>query len=436
MNNLHAGIRCLLFYFVAILSLTAGSITAQEQVLDRIVAVVGREFILESDLNAQAEFFALNNRQSPDAPGLKQQVLDAMINEKLVLAEAMQDTTIIVSDDEVNAQLEALIQQRVQNPQIGSEKRLEEIYGMPVSRMKREFRDEMRKQLMVQKLQQVKFGNVQASRREVEQFYSTYKDTLPVVPEELELYHIYRVPKIGQNARAAIKRQAQTILDSLRGGGDFADFARRYSEDRATATAGGDLGSWRRGQFVKEFEEIVFSLKENQISDVVETSRGFHIIQLLERHGESVRARHILFRIGLDSSGVNETLALLNSIKDSVLSRGADFSQMAKRYSEDKETAPVGGFLGRYSSDQFEQSLLETVKDLKEGDISDPATVVAGTVTGYHIVQVKRRIPEHRMNLQDDWKRIEQLATTFKRNQEYQRWLRDLRNEIYWDVRL
>jgi len=253
----------------------------QPAVIDRIVAVVGKEPILLSDLNAQAEFYALNNHIDPNTPALKQQVLDAMINEKLILAKALEDTTITVREEEVTTQLEALIAQRIQ--QVGSEKKLEELYGMPIGRMKREFRDETRKQLLIQYLQEAKFGSIQPSRREVEEFYKTFKDSLPTVPEQAEIYHILKIPRAGEAVKAEVKAKAARVLDSIKAGGDFADFARRYSEDQATAALGGDLGSWHRDSSSRIFEEAVFSLKENQISDIVETSRGFHIIQLLER---------------------------------------------------------------------------------------------------------------------------------------------------------
>jgi peptidyl-prolyl cis-trans isomerase SurA len=413
----------------------APALLAQQETLDRIVAVVGKEYILLSDLNAQAEFYAYNNKVDPSTPGLREQVLDAMVNEKLVLAEALVDTTLSVTDEEISQQLDALIAQRVALPQIGSEKKLEEMYGMPISKMKREFRDDMRKQILVQKLQQARFGVMQVSRREVEEFYQTFKDSLPSVPEELELYHIMRIPRIGESSRKAVYAKAQSVLDSIRAGGDFADFARRYSEDKGTAADGGDLGSWRRGQFVKEFEEIVFSLKDKQISDIVETSRGYHIIQLMDRQGELVHARHILFRIGVDSTGVKETVAFLNTLKDSVRA-GASFSELAKRHSEDKESGPQGGFIGRYTVDQFDQTLLAAVSGRASGDITDPVEVSTGSSIGYHIIYVKERVPGHAMNLADDWKRIEQLATSYKKNSEYQKWLKKLRGEIYWNVRL
>lgn len=407
-------------------------IEAQPRTLDRIVAVIDKEFITESELQSQVDFFIFNNRVDPKTPDLRHQVLEAMVNEKLILAKAVEES-VVVSDDEVNQQLDALIQQRIQ--QTGSERRLEEIYGVPISRMRREFRDDMRKQLLVSRLQQTKFASVQPSRREVEEFYASYKDSLPQVPEAVELYHIFRLPKASEAAKSLARAKAQKILDSLKAGVDFAELAKRHSDDQASAKLGGDLGFVRRGQLVKEFEEVAFGLKQNEISKIVETSFGLHIIQLLERRGESIHARHMLFRIEQDTTAEVSTIALLASLRDSVL-RGANFSDLAKRYSEDAETAPVGGYLGVLTLEQLDQSLLSTIKPMKRGEVSEPTQVKFGTNYGYHIVYLKERIPEHTMNLNDDWKRIEQLAANFKRNKEYQKWIDELKKDIYWEIRL
>jgi peptidyl-prolyl cis-trans isomerase SurA len=410
------------------------AVIAQEAVIDKVVAVVGKEPIYLSDLNAQVEFYAINNKIDPGTPGLKQQVLDAMINEKLMLAKALEDTNISVKEEDVTAQLDAIIQQRVQ--QIGSEKKLEEAYGMPISKMKREFRDETRKQLMIQNLQQEKFGSIEPSSREVQEFYNQFKDSLPKVPEIVELYHIFVTPKVSPSVKAAVRAKAQKILDSLRAGGDFASFARRYSEDQATADAGGDLGTWRRGQFVSEFEEAVFKLKDSAISDLVETSRGFHIIQLLDRRGDLIHARQILFKLGLDSTSADSAREFLRGLRDSVLEGKATFSDLAKRYSEDKETGPLGGYVGEFPIDQLEKSMQDVVKNLKEGEISQPVPIASASISGFQIVYLKKRTPEHAMNLTDDWKRLEQLATSYKRNQEFMEWIKQLRSEIYLDIRL
>ena len=419
-------------YFVMVCLSATVKAEAQQTILDRVVAVVGREYILQSDLDAQTEFYAYGNKMDPATPGLKEQVLEAMINKKLILTSAFEDTTISVREEDVTNQLDALISQRVQ--QAGSEKKLEELYGMPISKMKREFRDDTRQELMSQQLQQIKLGDVQSSKREVEDFFGMYKDSLPMVPEELEIYHIFRLPKISDAARNIVMGKAQRILDSIKSGGDFADYARRYSDDPGTRAFGGDLGFARRGQFFKEFEEGIFSLKENQLANIVETPLGLHVMQLLERRGESVHARHILFKIARDISEAESTKALLRGLKDSAQA-GESFAELAKRYSEDKESAPLGGLLGRFSINQFDKTLVEVVKTMTEGEISEPVEVQYATSKGYHIIYLKKRIPEHRMNLHDDWKRLEQMSTTNKRNNEYQLWIKQLRTEIYWESR-
>lgn len=409
-------------------------LSAQSSVLDRTIAVVGKEYILLSDLKAQVEFYAFNNRIDQSTPGLQEQVLEAMVNEKLILVKALEDTTLSVREEDVTVQLDALIAER--SRQAGSEKRLEEVYGMPVSRMKREWRDEMRRQLLTQQLWDFKRNGIVATRRETEEFYTAYKDSLPRVPEELDLSHLFRLPKISASARAIVRAKAQKILDSIKAGGDFADFAKRHSDDAGSAPEGGDLGFARRGQFFKEFEEALFALKNQKLADIVETPVGFHIMELVERRGESVHARHILFRIERSPSDADSTKAFLLSLKDSVLHAGMPFAETAKRYSEDKETTPIGGSLGRFALDQLDEALRNVVSSMKDGEISDPLEVAYGTSKGYHIVYLKKRWPEHAMNTQDDWRRVEQMATNFKRNAEYQKWIKQLREEVYWDIRL
>ncbi|MCS7229440.1 MAG: peptidylprolyl isomerase [Candidatus Kryptonium sp.] len=401
---------------------------AQQRVLDRIVAIVGNEIILESDLNYQTYIFAIQNNLRPDDPNLKRYVLQEMINDKLVLTKAIEDT-IVVSDDEVERQIEAQIQALVR--QYGSEKRLEEIYGMPIGRIKREIRDDVKKRLMIEKLKQQKFGTLTVSGYEVEQFYNTYKDSLPEVPESVELYHIMMIPKPVDSVDQAVYRKAKAILDSIRNGGNFEYFARTYSEDRATASDGGDLGWVRRGLFVKEFEEAVFRLQEGQISDVVRTPFGYHIIQLIERRGEQVHPRHILFRVPLTEESDKIVISKLEEIRYKIISKQAKFEEMAKRFSEDEQTRLQGGYLGIIEVDELEPELREALSTLNNGEITQPLKMRYGNSYAYHIVLLKRRIPAHRMNLKDDYMKIYQFALIEKQNREYQKWLEKLREEVY-----
>ncbi len=400
------------------------------QVLDRIVAVVENDPILESELNAQVQFFVLSNRMDPKTPGLREQVLQSMINERLIVAKAVEDS-VTVTDEEVQQQLDAAIQQRVQ--QVGSEARLEEMYGMPLSRIKREYRDEMRKNLLAQKLQQQRLGTTQIGRYEVEEFYRTFRDSLPRVPEEVELSHIFLRPGFGAAERAAAYQRMQTLLDSIRAGVDFGELAKRHSEDPGSAPQGGNLGLVRRGQFVKEFESAVFSLSEGQISGIVETDFGVHLIQLLERRGDAVRARHILLRIERTEASDSTTIMLLDSIRTAALA-GADFGVLAKKYSQDKETNLIGGMLGTLDMEQLDKDWYSVVSPLKDGEISRPSRIAQGSSYGYHIVLLRKRTPAHTMTLEKDYQKIEAIALNFKRNKDYQAWLDEIRSKIYWKI--
>jgi peptidyl-prolyl cis-trans isomerase SurA len=420
-------------FVLTFLILLSGYVFSQQRLLDRIVAVVDKEVILESDLNQQIDFFVFNNKVDRNLPNLKQLVLDAMINDKLIVAKAVEDTNINVTEDDITQRLEGLLQQGVQ--QFGSEQKLEEYYGMPITKIKREWRDEMRRKLLSENMQKMKFGTINASRREVQDFFEIYKDSLADVPESVELYHILKIPAKSSALVEAAKNLAQKIIDSINSGGDFADFAKRYSQDPGSAKSGGDLGFTRRGQFVKEFEEAAFALSEGQISKPVESPFGIHIIQLIARRGEQINTRHILLKIETDSSADEQTIGKLNSIADSIRS-GGNFSEFAKKYSDDAETAAIGGFLGNVSMDQMQKEFTETVKALKEGEISAPVKVPSGTTHGYQLVYIKKRISAHKISLDDDWKLIESYASNFKKNKEYQQWLLELRKEFYWKILL
>jgi peptidyl-prolyl cis-trans isomerase SurA len=416
-----------LFPFVLFLTGTSLSQT----LIDRIVAVVDKEIITESELQERVNFIAFQNRLDVSKPELKQQVLESMVAEKLILAQALIDS-IEVTDDQVNQALDQQIQNITR--QLGSTERVEQYYGKPINRIKREFRDEMRKQLLVQRVRQSREASLSVSRREVEEFYTTFKDSLPRVPEEFVLSHIFMIPKADSAIEQQTRQKLQSILDSIRAGGKFADFAKRYSQD-GSASGGGDLGWVKRGDFVREFEEVVFSLKEGEISGIVKTQYGYHIIQLEGRRGESVRARHILLKVEKGAASDSIAVRQLRELRERVL-KGESFADLAKKYSEDEETKTLGGDLGELTSDQLTPDFASVVKDLKEGEISQPHRVTLGATYGFQIIWVRKRTPSHAMNLDEDFRRVEQLALYMKRNRVNQEWVNELKKSIYWDIRL
>ncbi|NOX67275.1 MAG: parvulin peptidyl-prolyl isomerase, partial [Chlorobi bacterium] len=321
--------------YVIIMLLVFVQILIAQETIDKIVAVVDNEIILKSELDLRVQMEAAKSNLNPDDPALRKKILNGMITEKLLYAQAELDS-VEVSDDEVTQMLDNQMKYFIQ--QYGSKERVEETYGMSIERIKREFRDDTKKNLMAQKLQQQKFGEIDVTRREVEQFYEIYKDSLGLIPEKFTLSHIFIDPSKSENAKEKAREFAESLLDSLKNGADFAVLATKYSDDPGSRAQGGDLGLVQRGVFYPEFEAEAFALKEGEISGVVESPVGFHIIQLLERKGNQIHTRHILVMIKSDDQADLKAIELLTDIKDSIRQGFNTFEYYAKKYSDDKET--------------------------------------------------------------------------------------------------
>jgi peptidyl-prolyl cis-trans isomerase SurA len=418
--------------FLVYLSLLIPAVLSAQTLVDRIVAVVDKEIITESELNERVTFLAVQNRIDPNQAGLRMQVLDGLISEKLILAQALIDS-VEVTDDEVTRALDQQIANFVR--QVGSEQRVEQMYGKSISRIKREYRTEIKNQLLVQKTRQQREAALTVTHREAEDFFISFKDSLPQVPEEFDLSHLYIVPKPDTAVEAKTRIVMQSILDSIHAGGDFASFAKRYSTDPGSAASGGDLGWEKRGVFVREFEETVFGLKEGDISGIVKTQFGFHIIQLLGRRGESVHSRHILMKIDKGPASDSAAVDTLRVLRQRAL-KGESFAELANKYSEDEDTKTIGGDLGTLTADQLQPDFAGQIKEIKAGEISEPLRTVVGSSYGFHIIWMRKRTAPHAINLQDDFKRIQQLALYMKRNKQNAEWIDELKKTIYVDIRL
>lgn len=418
---------------LAILILFTLTLHAQET-LDKIVAVVDNEIILKSELDFQISVFASQRQLDPNTPGLRNQILNSMIEEKLIYAQADLDS-ITVSEDEINQRIDYQI--NIFTQQYGSVANIEKIYGMSIDRIKRELRDEVRKSLMSQRLQEKNFGRVQATRREVEEFFNTYKDSIGMIPEKVTIYHIFQNPKASEKLKKKFYDKALALLDSIKAGKDFSELARKYSDDPGSAAQGGDLGFVKKGVFYPEVEEAAFKLNVGETSGVVESPVGFHIIQMLEKRGESVNTRHILIKIKADEDADLKTIDFLSEVRDSILKGFGTFQDYAKKYSEDKETAPFGGELGTFYMNQLDKALLDAVGKLKQGEIGYPRRLEYAPGTyGYHIVWLKSRVPQHKASLESDYSEIKKLADDFKKQNEYNKWIAEIKKKIFWEVRI
>ncbi len=420
--------------YIAILTILLSINISAQEVLDEIVAIVDNDIILASELQFQVNLWAAQNKVDPSNPDLKNRVLNSLIDEKLLYAQAELDS-IVVSNEEIERQLDYQMNYFIQ--QYGSKENMEQVYGMSLERIKRESREETRKQMMAQKVREQKFGLIDITRREAEEFFTDYKDSLGVIPEKYSLSHIFINPKAGEKVKKKSKEFISSLLDSIKNGADFAELAKKHSDDPGSAALGGDLGTVKRGVFYPEFESAAFALLPGEISKIVETPVGYHIIELLDRRGESIHTRHILIKIKTDDDSDLKAIELLTELRDSILSGKESFAYYARKFSDDKETASRGGELGTFEIGQLDKSLLNHVSKLKKDEISFPKRLELDKNSyGFHIIKLLKRTNEHLPSLDEDYEDIRRLAEYSKKQKLYTKWLEELRDNIYWEIKL
>jgi len=419
--------------FLFLLFVNISNILGQE-VIDKIVAIVDSEIILQSELDFQVAMFASQRKLNPEDPAIKNDLLNKLIEDKLLYAQSIIDS-IEVSDDDVDRQLDQVIGYYTQ--QYGSKERLEKAYGMSAEKIRREMREDTRKNLMAEMLKNQKFGIIDVTRREVKEFFESNKDSLGLILEKFEIAHIYINPKSNNKMKQKSKLFAQSLLDSVKNGADFSVLAKKNSDDPGSAAAGGDLGFVKRGVFYPEFESAAFRLKEGELSGIVESPVGFHIIELIEKRGESIHARHILIKPKSDDEADLKAIEKLSEIRDSLINNVYTFEYYAAKFSDDKETAKIKGLLGTFDVGQLDKQLLDQVNKLDEGEIGFPKRLEVGNGEyGFHIVKLIKRTPEHTASLEMDYDEIKRIAEFKKREKMFNIWINEIKKNIYWETRI
>ncbi|MCD6117062.1 peptidylprolyl isomerase [bacterium] len=404
-----------------------------QQVIDGIVAIVGEEIILKTELIQASQAYALQNNINPQTQTdtfnkIKHDILQNLINEKVLLAKAKEDT-ITVESQQVDAALQDRINQIVK--QLGSKEKVEKYFGKSITQIKNDYREDIKKQLIAQKVQQKKLAGATISRREVERFYETMKDSLPQMQNMVKISHILMDVRSHGAARDAAVKKLTDIRNKILKGASFEDLASLYSEDPATARKGGDLGYIERGTLYQSFEDAAFSLKPGEISNIVTTPIGLHLIKLEDKKDNQIRVRHILIRLEPTKDDEKYVLNKLEEIRNDALN-GADFGELAKKYSSDVSTKDSGGELGWLPVDQLQiQEFVNAIDTLKPGEISKPFK----TPFGYHIVKLEDKQDKRQINLKDDWDRIREWALNVKRQKILQKWIDQIKKDLYINIK-
>ncbi|PLX16289.1 MAG: peptidylprolyl isomerase [Salinivirgaceae bacterium] len=421
---------------VTILILIAhAGLFAQGKIVDEIIAVVGDRVILESDIEKQAIQY---RQQGYFGEGnIKCEILEEQLYQKMLLNQAELDS-VEVSEAEIDGEMNRRIQMFIS--QLGSEEKLEEFYGKSILEIKQEFRPIVADQIRSQRMQMELTRDLDVTPTDVRKFYESIpKDSLPLISTKLELQQIVSDPRISEVDVLAVKERLQDFRKRIQGGERFATLAALYSQDEGTAAKGGKLGYVGRNDLVPEFAAVAFKLEKGQVSRVVKTEYGYHIIELIDRRGEKINVRHILLKPKVKVEEKVKSQQFLDSIRNEILHDTLEWDEAAKIYSDDEETRTNGGIIINYQSgsSQFEQSQVKpsiafAIKDMKEGEISAPFEDKTATgQTVFKIVRIKSKTESHKANLIDDYQEIQEMALMKKKEKFVEDWVDNKRESTY-----
>ncbi len=405
-------------------------------IIDKIIAKVDNYIILLSDVEFTYLDLASRGALVGDEPKCK--VLESLITQKLLLAIAEIDS-IVVSDEQVDSELANRMQYFI-NQSGGDVKALEEYYGKTLDQIQAEMRNDMKEQLVATQMRSVISEGVTITPSEIRKFFNRiHKDSLPYFSEEVEVAQIVKIARIGKDQKLFVETQLNDIKASIENGADFGTMAEMYSMDPGSAKKGGELPGWyKRGQLAPEYEAAVFKLKTGEVSSPVETDFGFHIIQVLERRGNEFRTRHILITPNSSDLDIEYTIHQLDSVRDLILSGAQEFEKLAKDFSDDKTSAPSGGFFLNNSGattiavDQLDPQVYFTLDTMTVGDITQPIQFrMAAGKEAVRIMYYKSKIPPHQANLKQDWQKIQDAALNEKRSRAEADWVKDSKGKVY-----
>jgi len=415
--------------------LFTGPMVKAQVVVDEVMAVVGSKIILHSDIEKQfVQYIAQGAEASTETRCL---IFDQILLQKLMLNQAEIDS-VTVSENQVDGELDRRM--RFYINQIGSEEKLEEYFHTTIRELKAELRDMIREQLVVQSMQSTITKDVVATPSNVREFFeSIHPDSLPYIDAELEVGQIVRKPPVSSEERRAVKMKLEEYRNKIMAGEDFAVYAALYSEDKSTAKKGGELGMFERGTMVPEFEAAAFNLRSGEVSPIIETKFGFHILQLIERRADQINVRHILLQPKTDEKDLYKSFTFLDSLRKQIDLGTISFEEAAQKFSDDEETKNNGGLLinpetgtSRLAPDKMDRLLFFQVDTMALNKVSLPLGMATSDgKQAYRLVMVKTRTAPHKANLKDDYQRIQEVALQTKQNLLLEEWVETKKTNTY-----
>ena len=427
-------------YIISIIIFVAGFACfaqSNKNLIDEIIATVGSRIITRSDLEYALEGYKYSARlvTVENEDELRCDIFEQLIFQKLLIDQAELDS-ITITDAQINDRIDYNLKQQIMEV-FGSAIKLEQYYGKSIAEIKADSREQMRDEYMQEEMQKKLTADLHIINQEVRDYYSAIpEDSIPVIPVEYEIAQIVKTPVITETEKIAIKERLETIRDRVLRGENFSTFARMYSEDPGSALKGGEIGFTDRGDLHPNFEAAAYVLKAGEISPVVETEAGYHIIQMLERRGERINVAHILIKPKPSPEAMLEAKNLLDSVYNLIKNKQITFDSAALLFSDDPSKTNGGMLVNPYTAShafqvehlvqpqiQYYKTIYYAIENMIVGDYTRTISMI--TEDGnqiYSILCLKAKREAHKANLVDDYEKIKNAALEAKRQKTLLQW--------------
>ncbi len=436
-NMMSQRLKNSLVLFFGLSSLVAMS--QKPQVIDKVIAVVGENIVLHSDIEEQVDQMTMSDMAVTE--NTRCELLEDLMYQKLFVNQAKLDS-VEVTEEQVQQELNRRLRYFIS--QIGSEEELVKFYGKTIDQIKEDFKDEVEEILLIQSMQQQVIGSVRVSPADVREFYASIpKDSLPYINSQARVAQIVSLPPISREEEDRIKGKLREFKQRVNDGEDFGTLAYLYSADPGSAEQNGELGMMDKADLVSEFANAATGLQPGEMSDVVKSKFGYHLIQMIERKGDRINVRHILLIPQVSPKDLQKSKSYLDSLKVQIETIDSlTFAKAAIKHSTDNETRMNGGeminpidgtnMFELETLGQIDRSLLFTIQKLEEGEISDAE--LFQTMDGkraYRLVQLIEVTKPHIANLNDDYNRLQETTKRKKENDRLEEWIEQYKSSAY-----
>jgi peptidyl-prolyl cis-trans isomerase SurA len=427
------GMRRHLIFIVIFIFVANCVAQSSKNVIDEIIATVGSRIITRSDLEYAFEEYKYQYGlvAVEDGDQLRCDILEQLIFQKLLIHQAELDS-INITESQISERIDYNLRQQIMKMG-GNAQKLEQYYGKSIAEIKADSREQMRDAYLSEEMQKKLTSDLNIINQEVKDYFNAIpEDEIPIIPIEYEIAQIVKTPIISETEKIAIKERLENYRDRVLRGENFSTFARMYSEDPGSALKGGEIGFTDRGDLYPNFEAAAYALKTGEISSVVETEAGYHIIKLLERRGERINVAHILIKPKPSPDAMIEAKNFLDSVFNLIKTNQISFDSAALLFSDDPSKTNKGMMVNPYTASyafqaehliHYDKTILYVIEDMIVGDYTRTLSMITEDGNqAYRILSLKAKRAEHKANLIEDYEKIKNAALEAKKQKTLLQW--------------